>query len=150
MTNPIRNAVVPLTPRDLVRCKRCGCPDLAWVQFKSGKWAPVQTACRRPLWRGQGPAPEGLFALKFNYHRCEEYRALQAEIERRNSQCHPKADRPAEIVADAAGYLIRQMYANGAAEATTRITNENDPLTAAIHLLAKKAAEVPNLNGVKL
>lgn len=111
MANPIRNAVVQISKRDLVTCKRCGCPDLAWVTYKSGKRGLVKTAGERPLWRGDGPAPEGLFALKFNYHNCAEYTAAIADAERRASLCHPKAENPKEILADAMKVIIAEEVA---------------------------------------
>lgn len=107
MRNPIHNAVVEISKRDIVSCKRCGCPDLTWVTYKSGKHGLVQVAYNRPLWRGDGPAPVGLYALKFNYHNCAEYLAGKADAERRTSQCHPKADKPREILADAMSVIIQ-------------------------------------------
>lgn len=145
MRNPIRNAVVSITKRDLVSCKRCGARDLAWVQFKSGKWGLVETACQRPFWRGEGHAPEGLFAMKFKYHKCEEYLAIKAELERRASQCHPKADNPAMILADAMRPLIFEAAQNGGLE---RLGNENDPLGQAFHILMNAQSSIQNLGGV--
>jgi hypothetical protein len=114
MGNPIKNAVIQITKRELVTCKRCGCTDLAWVKYKSGKSGLVQTAVRRPLWRGEGPAPEGIFALKFNYHNCDEYReqlAFAAETVRLSELSktlpHPKAEKPSDILTDAVVYLFR-------------------------------------------
>lgn len=106
MRNPIHNAVVEISKRDVTTCKRCGCPDLAWVKYKSGKSGLVQVSYNRPLWHGDGPAPVGLFALKFNYHNCDEYRASIADAERRASACHPKADKPRDIIADAMRVII--------------------------------------------
>lgn len=99
--NPIRNAVVEISKKQIVSCSRCGCPDLAWVTYKSGKRGLVKIARQRPLWYGNGPAPEGLFALKFNYHNCAEYIAHRQDAERRASECHPKASKPREILTDA-------------------------------------------------
>jgi hypothetical protein len=149
MGNPIRNAVKEISKKDLVTCKRCGCPDLAWVQYKSGKWGLVDTAVQRPLWRGDGPAPEGLFALKFNYHRCEEYTKLKAEIERRASECHPKADNPAAIVADACSPIIKEIYSHGAEVGNKIMVDDNHPLRQALELLLNAQSTISNLAGVK-
>ncbi len=131
--NPIRNAIVPITKRDLVTCKRCGCPNLAWVKFKSGKFGLVETACERPLWRGDGPAPEGLWALKFNFHNCEQYLNLKADIERRANECHPKADTPRDILVDASSHLIG--LAATSPEGVARFANPADPLAQALQII---------------
>jgi len=106
MANPINNAIKAITKRDLVTCKRCGCHDLAWVQFKSGKWGLVETASRRPFWRGDGPCPEGLYALKFNYHRCDDYRKGQAAIELRK-QSTVEGESVSEYLTHAVVHLYR-------------------------------------------
>lgn len=147
MANPIRNAVVQISKRDLVSCKRCGCPDLAWVKYKSGKSGLVETATQRPLWRGYGPAPEGLFALKFNYHNCQRYTELKNEVERRATMCHPKADNPAAILADAMSVVIHDIYSNGTDVATKILLDEKHPLNQALHIMIKAQSECPNLTG---
>lgn len=142
MKNPIRNAVVEISKHDLVTCKRCGCPDLAWVTYKSGKHGLVETACSRPLWRGQGPAPVGLFALKFNYHNCAEYTAQMEEIKRRSSQCHPKADKPREIISDAISYLVLQYaHENGGPSGWSKVPI-TAPIMQAIEILSAAASKI--------
>lgn len=106
MRNPIHNAVVEISKNQITSCKRCGCHDLAWVSYKSGKHGLVQVSYNRPLWRGEGPAPVGFYALKFNYHNCAEYLAGKADAERRANACHPKASNPREIIADAMRVII--------------------------------------------
>jgi hypothetical protein len=138
MRNPIRNAVVSITKRDLVKCNRCGCPDLCWVKFKSGKSGLVQTAVQRPLWRGESPAPEGLFALKFNFHRCEEYLAVKADAERRANGCHPKADKPRDILVDA----MRPIIADCARDNYRQLQAGQGPLFEAIQILTNAMSEV--------
>lgn len=138
MKNPIHNAIVSITKRDLKVCNRCGCPDLTWVQFKSGNWGLVETAVQRPFWRGQGKAPEGLFALKFNYHRCAEYIAAKQDAEKRASDCHPKADRPLEILADAMRVIITECVADKFAQ----LTAGSGPLFDAMEILLKAQSEV--------
>lgn len=119
MRNPIVNLIQSISPRDLKTCNRCGCPDLAWVKFKSGKWALVHTSTSRPFWHGDSQAPQGLWAVKTSYHNCAEYIAKQAERatelakyqtaiddkKMRSDWCHPKADNPIEILKDAVVYL---------------------------------------------
>ena len=139
MRNPIRNAIQSITRRDLVTCKRCGCPDLAWVKFKSGKSGLVKTAGERPFWRGEGPAPEGLFALKFNFHRCDEYRTAiaQAEETRRiiESAPHPNAANPGKILGNALAHLL---VAHGPAA----FSNLDHPVCQAAGILAEAASQV--------
>lgn len=139
--NPIRNAIVPITKRDLVSCKRCGCTDLAWVKFKSGKSGLVETAVTRPFWRGNGPAPEGLWALKFNFHNCDEYRKLQTEIQLRASMCHPKADKPREILADAISHVIHTTLNEIGPAGFAKLTMENTEMQA-IELLSRLAGQI--------
>lgn len=143
MRNPIHNAIVPITKRDIVSCKRCGCPGLAWVKFKSGKSGLVETAVQRPFWRGQGPAPEGLFALKFNYHNCEAYKANKLESERRASMCHPKADNPAAILADAARVIINECVA----DKYEQLKAGKGPLFEAMEIILNAQSQVPNIKG---
>ena len=136
--NPIHNAIREITKRDLRVCNRCGCPDLAWVQYKSGKWGLVETAVQRPFWRGEGPAPEGLFALKFNYHRCDEYLASKRDAEKRASDCHPKADKPREIIADATKVIIALCVTDKFAQ----LVAGKGPLFEAMEILGKASSEV--------
>ncbi len=138
--NPIHNAVKEITKRDLRVCNRCGCPDLALVQFKSGKWGLVQTAAQRPFWRGEGPAPVALYALKFNYHRCDEYLATKHDAEKRASDCHPKADKPREIIADAMRVIVTECIADKFAQ----LTAGKGPLFEAMEILMKAQSEVSN------
>lgn len=140
MHNPIHNAVKEITKRDLRSCNRCGCPNLAWVQFKSGKWGLVETACQRPFWRGEGQAPVGLYALKFNYHRCDAYLASKQDAERRANECHPKASNPREILADATKVIITQCVADKFAQ----LTAGSGPLFEAMEILMKAQSEVSN------
>lgn len=142
MRNQIHNAVVSITKRDLVSCKRCGCPDLAWVKFKSGKSGLVETAGTRPFWRGEGPAPEGLWALKFNYHRCETYTAAKEEAVRRSSFCHPKADKPREILTDAGRVIIAEAAREGGLQ---RFADVNDPIFKAMEILLTAQSSVQEL-----
>lgn len=145
--NPIGNAIVSITPRDIVRCKRCNCPNLAWVKYKSGKSGLVETATQRPFWKGNGPCPEGLYALKFNYHKCEDYINLCKEIERRNSLCHPKAENPAEILSDAMRVLILEC---AQLKDFMLLSNEDHYIGQAFAILRDAQAKVPNLQGVQL
>jgi hypothetical protein len=117
--NPINNLIKPISKHDLRVCNRCGCENLAWVQYKSGKWGLVKTTTTRPFWQGESQAPEGLWAVKTAYHNCDEYRAeqeekakelakYQADIddrEMRSKWCHPKADNPVQILMDAFTHL---------------------------------------------
>lgn len=112
MRNPINNLIVPISPKSLKTCNRCGCDRLAWVQLKSQKWVLVRTATERPYWQGDSPAPEGLWAVKNAYHNCDEYRQQQAkhtkaveDCKLRETWCHPKADKPLDIMADILTYL---------------------------------------------
>lgn len=139
MSNPIRNAIKPITKRDLVSCKRCGCPNLARVKYASGKWGLVETSVERPFWRGDGAAPEGLWALKFNYHNCEKYLADNKEAELRANACHPKAHNPAEILADSFSAVIANAVANGGLQ---QLTDESNPYHIATRIImeAQQAA----------
>jgi hypothetical protein len=80
-TNPVRNAYEYVSTKKLVTCKRCGTKDLAWVKFKSGKWALVHTGSERPFYSGQNQTPQAapgmVYALKTSYHNCGQ-EALQA------------------------------------------------------------------------
>jgi hypothetical protein len=99
------------------------------------------------MWRGRGPAPVGLFALKFNFHKCEEYTALKLEIERRASMCHPKADNPAAILADAMHVVIMNA---SAAKDLMLLSDETHPIGQAYAIIANAMSQVPNLIGVKI
>jgi hypothetical protein len=117
--NPIVNLIQLISPRDLRVCNRCGCPNLACVKYKSGKFGLVQTSTSRPYWQGDSQAPQGLWAVKNAFHNCAEYTAKQAahnaelakyqaaidDKKMRSEWCHPKADNPEQILADAFVYL---------------------------------------------
>lgn len=139
--NPIQNAVLPISKRDLKTCKKCGCPNLAWVQFKSGKWGLVHTTTERPLWRGEGPAPEGLFAAKFAHHNCAAYLEEQARREALKDPCHPKAANPAAILADAASRIIR--LAMEEPGKTMIFCDDKHPLTEALTLIVEAQSRCP-------
>ena len=115
--------ITSITERDLRVCNLCGCTDLAWVKYKSGKWGLVHTTTRRPGYSGEHEAPRGLWAVKTAFHKCADYKAKKAakkaaEVAQiaeyqsviddsalRSEWCHPKADKPLEILTDAFIYL---------------------------------------------
>jgi hypothetical protein len=154
--NPIQNLIKSITARDLKTCSRCGCQNLAWVQYKSGKWGLVGTSTRRPYWQGEGVAPTGLWLIKTSFHNCEEYKNKKAEEaeqlakyqvayddkQTRAAWCHPKADNPGEILTDAFVYLYKTYL--------VEFQDVKSPIFQAANILGKAAAYVAPTNFDKI
>lgn len=84
MRNPIQNMITLVPTNKLVTCKRCTCPELAWVESKkTGKWYLVHTSGTRPCYRGENQAPEApngyRYAVKTAAHSCDEWTRRQTE-----------------------------------------------------------------------
>ena len=136
---PRPHSTEAISNRQLVKCSRCGAPDLCWVTYKSGKHGLVQTALHS---NGRYQEPT-LVACRFQFHNCAEYTQVKTEIERRNSQCHPKADQPAKILADALHHIIDQIVdtPNG----LETLNEKSHPLTQAFEILLAAQSSIPNL-----
>ena len=124
-----RSVTFAIGKRDLVICKRCGCPDLAWATSqRTGKHYLVKTYVASDDGRHRT-----LVANKMAFHNCDEYRkelevVQQEQRLRKMQELHPKAVDPGSILADSFRHVYpflgeqdRESFAQVIGEAASRI-----------------------------